>query len=258
MNSDLVSLRLLIVSALEPGRDLLRQGATYASVPVEVLEADGAAAGRAALEREDVDLVMLDGGLPHAEQAAIVKTARTVRQPPFLALIAPPAVSELSFDTDGLVIMPSDLAEARHLLDRFIRVRLPSRVLVVDDSSTMRNIVRKILAASRFPFDIAEAAEGGAALELVRQGGFDIIFLDCNMPGLDGFQTLAELKRAQSRAQVVMITSTDNETLAERARADGAAFLKKPFYPADIDKLLCGFYGLRAVKIERAAPAGRA
>ena len=251
MGGDLISLRTLIVSAPDAGRELLRRGAAHASVPVEIVEADDAAAARSHLDSEGIDLVMLDAALQDGERAAIAKTARAMGRPPFVALVAPPDVTEVSFDTDGLLMMPRSLEEAGRLFDRLIRMCLPTRVLLVDDSSTMRNIVRKILAASRFPFDVAEAEDGGVALELVRRGGFDIVFLDCNMPGLDGFQTLAELKRAKSRVQVVMITSTDNEALAARARADGAAFLKKPFYPADIDVVLCGYYGLHAIKAER-------
>jgi hypothetical protein len=47
------------------------------------------------------------------------------------------------------------------------------------------------------------------------------------------------------------MTSTTDEALAERAREHGAAFLEKPFYPGDIENVLCGFYGLRALNPER-------
>lgn len=247
MSGELVSFRVLIVSTDDAGRDLLRQGAAHASVPLEIAEADGAAAARAHLQREEIDLVMLDVALAEGERSAITKNARAMRQPPFVTLLVPPDVTELKFDADGLAAMPFGIDSAKKLADRLIRVRLPTRVLVVDDSSTMRSIVRKILAASRFPFDIAETDEGAVALERVREGNYDIVFLDCNMPGLDGFQTLAELKRTKPGVHVVMITSTDDQAVAERAYADGAAFLKKPFYPADIDKVLCGYYGLRAI-----------
>ncbi len=133
-----------------------------------------------------------------------------------------------------------------------MRVRLPSRVLVVDDSSTMRSIVRKTLAATRFPLDVSEADEGFAALKLVREGDFHIVFLDHNMPGFSGLETLAEFKREKRRVSVVMISSAQDEKLAERARDLGAAFLKKPFFPADIEAVLCGFYGLRALNPKRA------
>ncbi|MGO9046878.1 MAG: response regulator [Xanthobacteraceae bacterium] len=156
------------------------------------------------------------------------------------------------FETDGLAGKPSRVEEARWLLERSIRVCAPSRALVVDDSATMRSIVRKALAATRFPFHVTEAEEGYAALELVRNGEFDIVFLDYNMPGFSGLETLAEFKREKRRVSVVMITSIQDEALADRVRALGAAFFKKPFFPADIETVLCGYYGLPALNPRRA------
>ena len=73
------------------------------------------------------------------------------------------------------------------------------------------------------------------------------------MPGLDGFEMLVEIKRQHPRLGVMLMTSAQDEALAARARAAGAAaFLKKPFYPADIDAVLLAFYGLRPP-----APAGK-
>ncbi len=150
---------------------------------------------------------------------------------------------------DGVVSKPGGLAEARDLVERCIRARRVSRVLLVDDSSTMRSIVRKILASSRFPLEISEAEEGVEALRQIATGRFDIVFLDYNMPQSDGRATLAEIKRQYPRLEVVMITSTAEDAVAERARGAGAAaFIKKPFYPADIDAVLHGIFGLRPAK----------
>jgi DNA-binding NtrC family response regulator len=129
-----------------------------------------------------------------------------------------------------------------------VRTKFPTRVLVVDDSSTMRSIVRKILTASRFAFDVHEASEGIAALEQLGSGNFGLVFLDYNMPGFNGIETLSEIKRIAPQVSVVMMTSTLDNAIAARARAAGAlAFLKKPFYPADIDTVLERHYGLHAV-----------
>ena len=81
-------------------------------------------------------------------------------------------------------------------------------MLVVDDSPTMRSIVRKILAASRFRLDIAEAQEGIEALKQIASGKFDLVFLDYNMPGLNGVETLSEIKRQFPKLGVVIMTST--------------------------------------------------
>jgi DNA-binding response OmpR family regulator len=71
------------------------------------------------------------------------------------------------------------------------------------------------------------------------------------MPGFSGLETLAEFRREKRRLQVVIMTSVSDESLAERSRDLGAAFLKKPFFPADIEALLCGFYGLRTLNPQR-------
>jgi len=125
-------------------------------------------------------------------------------------------------------------------------VRLPSRVLVVDDSATMRSIVRKLLSASRFRLEIAEAEDGIQALKQMGAGRFDFVVLDYNMPGLNGVETLSEIKRQYPRVGVVMMSSAQDEGVAERARAAGAAaFLRKPFYASDIDAVLHSVYGLQ-------------
>ena len=85
----------------------------------------------------------------------------------------------------------------------------------------------------------------------MRNGEFDIVFLDYNMPGFSGLETLAEFKREKRRVSVVMITSVDDEALAARVRALGATFLKKPFFAADIENALCSHYGLRALNPSR-------
>ena len=107
--------------------------------------------------------------------------------------------------------------------------------------------MRKILSASRFALDVQEAEEGIAALNQLRTGNFGMVFLDYNMPGLNGVETLSEIKREIPNVAVVMMTAKVDEAIADRARASGAlAFLKKPFYPADIDAVLTRFYGLSA------------
>jgi CheY-like chemotaxis protein len=122
---------------------------------------------------------------------------------------------------------------------------LPTRVLIVDDSSTMRSIVRKILSASRFTLVLDECDQGAAALERVRTGGYGIVFLDYNMPGLNGFATLSQLRREHPELAVIMITSSLEAAIADRAQAAGAlGFLRKPFYPADIDAMLERYFGL--------------
>ena len=250
MTDELFSLRVVAASASKDDRDLLRNAAAAAKVPIEIIEAENGASACGALLRA-VDLVFLDDALGADEVARVAAAARAAPKPPFTVLLAPPP-SGVPFETDALAVKPTDIEEAKCLVNGAIRTRRPTRVLVVDDSSTMRSIVRKTLAATRFPLDVTEAAQGLEAIALARAAAFDIVLVDYNMPDFNGLETIAEFRREKRCVTFVLITSAQDQVLADRARARGVAFLKKPFFPADIEAVLCGFYGLRALSPRRA------
>jgi CheY-like chemotaxis protein len=249
MTDDLVSLRILLFSGSAAERDLMRRGALAASVPVDVMEAESLAAARTKIATSDFDVVFADAAIPAADRAALLEQVRSKEQTPFVFLVAATldeAQTMPGGGADGVVVKPVNQNEARSLIERCARLRLPNRVLVVDDSLTMRSIVRKILVQSRFRLEISEAQEGVEAIKQIATGKFDIVFLDYNMPGLNGVETLAGIKRQSPNLHVVIMTSTADDVLAERARRAGAAaFLKKPFYPADIDTILHRIFGLQ-------------
>ena len=243
MSGDLISLRLLLVTAAASEESLWRQGCALASVPIDFAAADAVGATKA-LGKGGIDICVIDSRLRDNDKDAVLNAARVSAPPPFVALSAPGGAGKLP-GCDGTLAKPTTAEEARKLAELCIRVKLPARVLIVDDSSTIRSIVRKILAASRFALDIHEAEEGIAALNQLRVGNYGLVFLDYNMPGLNGFETLSEIKREVPNVAVVMMTSQMDAALADRALVSGAlAFLKKPFFPADIDAVLARHYGL--------------
>ncbi|MEA2938940.1 MAG: hypothetical protein QOC56_2444 [Alphaproteobacteria bacterium] len=252
MSSELVSVRILAVLAAAQDRDLLRQGAGVVSVPVDLLEANNANAANGVLAAGDIDIVLIETALPLADRSAVLNAARAKQPPPFVILVAESREEACTHPVgapgtaDGIVVKPTTSERAEALMARCIRLRLPSRILIVDDSSTTRSIVRKILSASRFRLELAEAQEGIEALKQIASGRFDLVILDYNMPGLNGIETLSEIKRQYPRLGVLMMTSTPEQAVAEKARAAGAAaFLKKPFFPTDIDAVLYSLFGLR-------------
>ncbi len=245
MSDDLVSLRMMVVVADEPLMELWRQGAGMGAVPVE-FSANDVTSAVAALSKGGADICVIDDGLPAASKATVIQAARTAKPTPLIFVSAPPGI-ERPEGIDGVIARPSNENEAQGVVEVCVRAKIPTRVLIVDDSGTMRRIVRKILSQSRFALDMHEAAEGIAALKQLRSGQFGMVFLDYNMPGLNGFETLSEIKRETPNVAVVMMTSTVDDAIADRAHQAGAlAFLKKPFYPADIDDVLERYYGLRA------------
>jgi CheY-like chemotaxis protein len=115
----------------------------------------------------------------------------------------------------------------------------------VDNSSTVRTVIRKVIQASRYRLEAEEAGTSAAAIACAEQQHSNIIFLDCHMPDMDGFATLKALRRAHPHTKIVMMTGTRDMRFEDRACAEGASdFLYKPFYPKDIDAVLNRLFGL--------------
>ena len=121
------------------------------------------------------------------------------------------------------------------------------RVLVVDDSSLVRLYYRDVLEKSGF--DVDQAMNGVEAMERVLEQPFDLLVVDVNMPKMDGFSFLRELRRSKSEAAALpalIITTEAGREDAEEARAVGANFyLIKPVSEADLRNHVAVLTGYR-------------
>ncbi|MBL8774018.1 MAG: response regulator [Phenylobacterium sp.] len=102
-------------------------------------------------------------------------------------------------------------------------------ILTVDDSRTMRNMLRLALAPS---FEVVQAVDGEHGLEVLEDCAPDAIITDINMPRLDGFGFIEAVRRDEARRTIpilVLTTESDAEK-KHRARAAGATgWIVKPF-----------------------------
>ncbi len=248
MSGDLVSLRMLLVAASGSQQELWREGAAMASIPIEFEPVDAAAA-RVTLARGGVDICMLGAACPDDDKAAVVRSARRIKGKAPLVFLAAPRRGASLDNIDGILPPPADATDAYKLTEICIRARMPTQVLIASDSAALRGILRKILEASRFELDVHEAVDGGAALARLRRSSFRMVFLDANMPGLNGADTLMGIKRQNPDVKVVLMTSAVGKTAAERRRLARVLVLKKPFYQADIDAVLKHYYGVHAATL---------
>jgi CheY-like chemotaxis protein len=253
MTHDLVLLKVLIVSEVPGERQLIRHAASQASVPIEIVEvtaAQDSAATCEALANGTFDAVFLDSRMPKAGRQAVLDAARESEGRPLVIFVGAAELKTREVLTDGLTVngvlaKPIDLNEARTVIEHCVRARLPNRALIVDDSSTVRLVIRKVMQASRFRLEAEEVDTGAAAIARADAQRSDIIFLDCHITDMDGFATLGALTRAHPETKIVMMTGTRDMRFEDRARAEGARdFLYKPFYPKDIDAVLNRLFGL--------------
>jgi two-component system chemotaxis response regulator CheY len=110
---------------------------------------------------------------------------------------------------------------------------MPKTILVVDDSSSLRALVK--MSLTRHGYDVLEAGDGRQALtQLDKAGKINLIVSDVNMPNMDGITFVAEVKKHARHkfVPVVMLTTEDEAAKMQQAKAAGArAWLLKPFDP---------------------------
>jgi len=121
-------------------------------------------------------------------------------------------------------------------------------VLIVDDSNSMRAVIKKIITISGFQMDkCLEAGNGREAMELLTSNWVDVIVSDINMPEVNGLELLDQLNENDMLREipVIMITTEGSDERMKEAFARGAkGFIKKPFLPEEIKKVLYQVIGV--------------
>jgi DNA-binding response OmpR family regulator len=105
------------------------------------------------------------------------------------------------------------------------------RILIIDDEENIRRVTRLTLQAAGY--EVGEAPDGESGLEAYGNGSsWDAVLLDQRMPGMDGLETLRQIKKRQSDARVIMSTAYASIELAVDAMKLGATdFVRKPMTP---------------------------
>jgi CheY-like chemotaxis protein len=137
------------------------------------------------------------------------------------------------------------------ILENYVRFTKPTSALLVDDSSATRAVIKRVMEDSLFKLQIDEAADGASAIVAYQSGQHDIVFLDINMPGLNGIDTLETLRKVKAGVKVALMTAELDRSLAEGAFD---VLLYKPFFAEDVDQALHTLFGLRPPSLVEAGP----
>lgn len=114
----------------------------------------------------------------------------------------------------------------------------PGRVLVVDDSEVIRQLIRVNLELEGF--EVVTAADGAECLEVVRRVAPDVVTLDVMMPRLDGLRTAARLRAAPAtrRLPIAIVSACAPAELRQGESVGVDGYLGKPFDPAELVALV--------------------
>lgn len=127
---------------------------------------------------------------------------------------------------------------------------MAANILVVDDSGTMRAMIKRTLAMSGLDVgEVYEAANGIEALAQMATHAISVVLLDINMPVMNGIQLVARIRDDERlRNMPVIIASTEgSETrIAELIAAGARGFIRKPFRPEQLRDVLAPFIGAAA------------
>lgn len=133
-----------------------------------------------------------------------------------------------------------------------------ARLLLVDDTPMNLQVIAGLLKGYSMTIDTADS--GMACIERFKDGDYDIVFMDHRMPGMDGVETLAELKRrypdAMKKTPVISLTANVLSGAEEQMiRAGFSGYLTKPVNLTDMEQMLLTFLPEEKIITEPAAEA---
>jgi len=118
---------------------------------------------------------------------------------------------------------------------------MPPTLLIVDDSKVSRMMIKAKVAQLQPDWLILEAGTGEEAVAVACAGAVDYITMDVNMPGMDGFEAVAQIRPLNPKARIAMLTANIQESSRERAAQLQVTFVKKPATEAAIREAIDHF-----------------
>lgn len=124
---------------------------------------------------------------------------------------------------------------------------MPLNVLIVDDSTVTRMMVAKTLRAAGLPVaQILEAANGKEGLEVLMENWIDLIFVDINMPVMNGEEMIDRVRENPlwESLPIIVISTEGSKSRIESLRTKNAEFIRKPFNPETVRDVVLNLTGI--------------
>ena len=185
------------------------------------------------------DVVLLDFQMPKVDGLTTFKKLKEIS--PLTTVVMMTAYSPerlikeaVTAGAFAIVHKPFHINELVQVMDKAANRTL---ILVVDDRLEDREVLADLL--SQRGYQVATANSGKSALEILRKTRLDVIFLDIKMPEMDGFTTLAEIKKVREEVGVIMISAYLKDEYVKVASEKGAmACLHKPIDMQEVTGLV--------------------
>jgi CheY-like chemotaxis protein len=249
------SIKMLVADDSRTVQHFFKNVVERSSLPIELLTADNGQECMMFLDQGGIDLAFIDVNMPEMSGMEAVSRVRFKGNKTFVTLMSTKADARRyevarQIRAYEYLVKPFTAADIESILKTYQRVSVRMKTLIVDDSRTIRHVIKRVLERSVFRMGIEEATDGEKALERFNDGGYDLVFLDYNMPGLDGLGTLERIRANSPETKIIMISAERNEERVSTALGHGAvAFLYKPFFASDVDRALHLALGLKVPEL---------
>jgi two-component system, chemotaxis family, chemotaxis protein CheY len=115
------------------------------------------------------------------------------------------------------------------------------KILIVDDSSVSRMVIKSRIQALEPTWDVMEASNGDEAILAVQGNNPDYITMDVNMPGMNGFSTVEQIRTFNTVSKIILLTANIQDSSREKAKNLNIHFIAKPVTPLAIKEAVLYF-----------------
>lgn len=111
-----------------------------------------------------------------------------------------------------------------------------SKILIIEDEAAIRRVLKKIISEENDSYEVEEAADGLAGIEMIKDRDFDLVLCDIKMPKMDGVEVLEKARKIKPEIPMVMISGHgDLDTAVNTMRLGAFDYISKP---PDLNRLL--------------------
>jgi CheY-like chemotaxis protein len=244
-------IRMLVADASDAAHAFFKDVVERSRMRIEITPARTGPECLSQLTDGHFNLAFIDVNMPEMSGMEALGRARAHGNKTFAVLMSGKVTDErldlaCQLKAYEYLVKPFTAADVTSIFKAYQQVMVPIATLIVDDSRTIRRVIRQVLEDGVFKLSIEEAADGESALKRFKDGGYDIVFLDYAMPGLNGIETLDAIRAREPKAKVIMISAMPDATIEQQALAHGAvAFLPKPFFWVDVSRAVHAALGLK-------------
>lgn len=229
--------KILVVEDDPPTQLLFKALLTRYGHTIELAPSGAEAIAR--LREGDYALIILDLMMPGVSGMDVIAALReSGRAIPVIVCTAAGPIVTAGLDEDvvkAVLRKPFEIDELAGTVARLLRAAAPppgrSRILVIDDDSSARYVIRAFLDAS----DVSEAESGDAALDLIRENRPDVVFLDLTLPGTPGEEVLRRLHETLETHDLPVVIVTSRK-LGEAERASLLKHATAVIYKGDLSR----------------------